>query len=308
VSRVQPLVSIGLPVRNGERTIGRAVRSVLEQDHAHLELVISDNASDDGTEQLCREFARSDARVRYVRQPENIGLIPNFYAVLHQARGTYFKWIGHDDWLAPTYVGRCVEVLDGDPVLILVTTRQGHVGAGGTVESAGYDRGELRSAHPVERFGEMLRVLNESHLQLDPLYGMIRPGPVAALPRPVILHEDQVFAGRLAMAGPFGHIDEVLSYRLPAPFGTRVAIARRLGVPTWQVHVANLLMCQELWTAVGEAQIAPRERRVARAAIVRFFVRRQQITAAHRARKVAGLVSRGPARVLGLTSPARGGR
>ena len=119
-------------------------------------------------------------------------------------RGTYFKWMGDDDWLAPTFVGRCVEVLDDDPSLILVTTCQGHVGTGGDVESASYDRGGLRSTRPLERFEEMLSVLNESHLQLDPLYGMIRPGPVAGLPRPVILHEDQVFAGRLALAGPFG--------------------------------------------------------------------------------------------------------
>ena len=56
MSRTEPLVSIGLPVRNGERTVGRAIRTVLEQDYAHLELVISDNASDDGTEEICREL------------------------------------------------------------------------------------------------------------------------------------------------------------------------------------------------------------------------------------------------------------
>jgi glycosyltransferase involved in cell wall biosynthesis len=298
VTRVEPLVSIGLPVRNGEHTVGRAIRTVLEQDHANLELVISDNASDDGTEEICRELARSDTRVRYIRQPENIGLIPNFYAVLHEARGTYFKWMGHDDWLAPAFVRRCVEVLDDDPSLILVTTRQGHVGAGGEIESASYDRNGLQSADPVERFRDMLRVYNDSLLLLDPLYGMIRPGPVAALPRPVMLYEDQVFAGRLALAGPFGHIDEELSYRLPAPYVTRAAIARRLGVPTWQVHVANLLMCRELWTVVGEAGLAPRERRAARTAIVPFFLRRERMTVAHRARKVAGLVSSLPARVF----------
>jgi glycosyltransferase involved in cell wall biosynthesis len=301
-------VSIGLPVRNGEQTVGRAIRTVLDQDYTHLELVISDNASDDGTEEICRELARSDPRVRYIRQPENIGLIPNFYAVLNEGRGTYFKWMGHDDWLAPTFVRRCVEVLDDDHSLILVTTRQGHVGAGGEVESASYDRGELRSVHPVERFEEMLRLLNESHLQLDPLYGMLRPGPVAGLPRPVILHEDEVFAGRLALFGQFGHIDEVLSYRLPAEYRSRVAIARRLGVPTWQAHVANLLMCRELWTAVGEARLAPPERQAARAAIMSFLVRRELITAAHRARKLAGLVSHGLAGVLAPASAARGGR
>ncbi len=110
----EPLVSIGLPVRNGERYVGEAVRSVLDQQYDRLELVISDNASDDGTEEICRQFARSDPRVRYHRQPQNIGLVPNFNAVLHLARGTYFKWIGDDDWLTPTYVTRCVEVLDDD--------------------------------------------------------------------------------------------------------------------------------------------------------------------------------------------------
>lgn len=308
MSRVEPLVSIGLPVFNGERTVGTAARSVLAQDHAHLELVISDNASDDGTEEICRELAAADERVRYVRQPENIGLLRNFYAVLHEARGTYFKWIGDDDWLTPTYVRRCVEVLDDDPSLILVTTQQGHVGAGGEVSSTGYDRVELRSPRPEERFGEILRVLNERHTQLDPLYGMMRPGPVAALPRPVMINEDQVFAGRLALAGPFGHVDEVLSYRRERPETTRLAICRRLGAPTWHARVANLVTCRELSAAVREAGLDPAARRAAQVAIAGFFVRRQRITAAHRARKLAGIVARGPAQALGPAPAARGGR
>jgi glycosyltransferase involved in cell wall biosynthesis len=307
VSRVEPLVSIGLPVRNGEQTVGRAIRTVLDQDYTHLDVVISDNASDDGTEEICRDLARSDTRVRYIRQPQNIGMIPNFYAVLHQARGSYFKWMGHDDWLAPAFVRRCVEVLDDDRSLILVTTRQGHVGAGGEIESASYGRNGLQSADPVERFQEMLRVYNDSLLLLDPLYAMIRPDRIAGLPRPVMLYEDQVFAGRLALTGPFGHIDEVLSYRLPAPFVTRPGIARRLGVPTWQVHVANLLMCRELWTVVGEAGLPRRERWAARSAIAPFFLRRQQMTIARRARKVAAVVSDIPVRVLAGVSRERAG-
>jgi glycosyltransferase involved in cell wall biosynthesis len=76
-------------------------------------LVISDNASDDGTEEICRQFACSDARVRYHRQPRDIGLVASFNTVLQLAHGPYFKW-GDDDWLTPTYVTRCVEVLDDD--------------------------------------------------------------------------------------------------------------------------------------------------------------------------------------------------
>jgi glycosyltransferase involved in cell wall biosynthesis len=304
----EPLVSIGLPVRNGERYLGEAVRSVLDQEYGRVELVISDNASDDGTNGICRQFARADARVRYLRQPQNIGLVPNFNAVVHAARGTYFKWMGDDDWLTPTYVSRCVEVLADDPALILVTTQQAHVSPGGSVETASYDATRMRSARPVERFAEILRLVTESHLLLDPLYGMMLRASVAQLARPIMLFEDEIFAARLALAGPFGHIDQVLSYRRSKPFPQLSVTARRLGVPPWQAKVATSLQCRELLTAVREGDLSPGERRQARAAVARMYVRRKRVTAAHRGRKLAGLVSHAAARPPGLASTSPKGR
>lgn len=297
-----PLVSIGLPVRNGERCLGEAVQSVLDQEHGRLELVISDNASNDGTEEICRQFAAVDGRVRYHRQPQDIGLVGNFNAVLHLARGTYVKWMGDDDWLTPRYVSRCVEVLDDDAALILVTTQQAHVHPDGAVESADYDGTRMRSDRPVERLTEMLRLLTESHLLLDPLYGMMRRDPVTRLPRPVMLFEDEIFAARLALAGPFGHVREVLSYRRFEPFQRLPATAHRLGVPPWQAKVATTLQCRELLAAVREADLDSGQRREARAAVARMFVRRKRVTATHRSRKLAGVVSHGLARPLGLAS------
>jgi Glycosyl transferase family 2 len=306
VPRRGGLVTIGLPTRNGERALSQAVQSVLDQSYGPLELVISDNASDDGTEEICRQFARADARVRYYRQPRNIGLVGNFEAVLRLARGTYLKWLGDDDWLTPTYVERCVEVLDDDAALILVTTQQAHVDPDGTVETAAFDATRLRSARPVERFAEMLRLLNESHLLLDPLYGLMRRTPVSRLPRPVMVFEDQVFAARLALAGPFGHVHEVLSYRRAHPFPPLTATADKLGVPRWQAKVATALQCRELLRAVREAELSPRDRRLAAAAVAGMFVRRQRVTAIHRGRELARLVARpgtrpGPRRVLGAS-------
>jgi glycosyltransferase involved in cell wall biosynthesis len=298
----EPLVSIGLPIRNGERYLDEAVRSVLAQEYERIELVISDNASDDGTEEICRQFARSDTRVRYRRQPQDIGLVPNFNAVMHLAKGTYLKWMGDDDWLTQSFVTRCVRVLDDDPGLILVTTRQAHVDPDGAVESASYDGSRMRSASPAERFAEMLRLLNESHLLLDPLYGMMRRTQVAGLPRPVMLFEDQIFAARLALAGPFGHLDQVLSYRRSKPFARSAATARRLGVPLWHAKVANTLECRELLAAVRDAELDPAERRQASAAVARMFLRRQHLTATHRSRKLAGLVSHAMTRPSGLAS------
>jgi glycosyltransferase involved in cell wall biosynthesis len=307
-AHAEPLVSIGLPVRNGECYVGQAVQSVLDQEYGRLELVISDNASDDGTEEICRQFAGSDARVRYHRQPQDVGLVANFNTVLHLAGGPYFKWMGDDDWLTPTYVTRCVEALDDDARLILVTTQQGHVGPNGAVDSASYDGTQMRSARPVDRFTEMLHLLTESHLLLDPLYGMMRQAPVARLARPIMLYEDQIFAARLALAGPFGHVGHVLSYRRSKPFTRPAVTARQLGVPPWQALVATTLQCRELLVAVREADLSPDERRQARAAVARMFLRRKRGTATHRSRRMTRLAAHAVARPPGLASTSPKGR
>jgi glycosyltransferase involved in cell wall biosynthesis len=78
------LISVCLPVRNGASRLESVVRSVLTQDHENLELVISDNASVDATEELCRDLAAEDKRIVYVRQPENIGLLNNFQAAMRR--------------------------------------------------------------------------------------------------------------------------------------------------------------------------------------------------------------------------------
>lgn len=93
-----PRVSIGMPVYNGELFIRKAVESVLTQSFGDFELIISDNASTDGTEGICRAYAIADPRIRYYRQPENLGAKNNFSAVLGLAQGDYFSWLAHDDY------------------------------------------------------------------------------------------------------------------------------------------------------------------------------------------------------------------
>jgi hypothetical protein len=137
---------------------------------------------------------------------------------------------------------------------------------------------------------------------MDPLYGMTRRGLVVRLPRPVMLYEDEIFAVRLALAGPFGHIAEVLSYRGSKPFRRLPATARQLGVPGWHANVATTLQCRELLRAVREADLSPAERRQANAAVARMFVRRKCVTATHRGHKLADLISHAVARPLGLAS------
>jgi glycosyltransferase involved in cell wall biosynthesis len=304
----ETLVSIGLPVRNGETTVATAIRSVLSQDHSRLELVISDNASDDGTEEVCRAFAALDSRVRYYRQPQNIGLINNFVQVLDLAQGTYFRWMGDDDWLATNYVSRCLETIENDQALILVTTQQAYIDSDGVVQTLRYDGEGLRSDRPLERITELLRVLNESYLLLDPLYGLMRRARVAEVPRVNMLYEDEVYAIRLALSGAFAYIPEVLSRRGAKPFSSRPELARKIGVPPWHAGAATLLFCRELLRAIAEADMSAGDRRRAKAAVARLYVGRHRQTVVHRARKLAAMAGgrlRGSSRVVG-PYPKRG--
>ncbi len=89
-----PLVSVGLPVYNGGDNIAQTIKSLLAQDYANFELVISDNASTDRTPEVCREYAKKDPRVRYHRNSTNIGAIKNFNHVFKLSSGEYFMWAG----------------------------------------------------------------------------------------------------------------------------------------------------------------------------------------------------------------------
>jgi glycosyltransferase involved in cell wall biosynthesis len=109
-----PQVSIGMPVYNGERYIKDALDSLLAQTFADFELIISDNASTDGTSVICREYAGKDNRIRYIRQPENLGPLNNFQFVLSLAKGVYFMWAACDDRRVPTSLERMTEVLKRD--------------------------------------------------------------------------------------------------------------------------------------------------------------------------------------------------
>lgn len=283
-----PLVSIGLPVRNAGKRVVDVVTSVLAQDHPHLELVISDNASTDDTEEVCRELARSDSRIAYHRQAENIGLLNNFRYAIGAAHGTYFRWIGDDDRLEPTFVSRCLRAFADDPRLILVTTGMAYAGPDGMTHSASYDGTGLGSDNPVVRLTEILRLLNESHLLIDPLYGMVKRAPVAAIPRRNMMREDEVFATKLALAGPWGHVPEILARRGWKREKLR-NIAQRLDVPAWQAHFSSTLLCKELLAWLGQAGLTTDQVRQARAAVYRMYMRRQWRTVSHRSRKLVRL-------------------
>jgi glycosyltransferase involved in cell wall biosynthesis len=107
-----PAVSVGMPVYNGETYLEAAISSVLAQSFDDFELIICDNASTDRTAEICQDYATRDRRIRYFRNPQNLGAAPNYNLAFSHARGRYFKWLAHDDRMTPSYLAKTVRVLD----------------------------------------------------------------------------------------------------------------------------------------------------------------------------------------------------
>lgn len=114
------MVSVGLPVYNGARHVERAIRAVLRQTLTDIELVISDNASTDATDTICRRLADEDQRIRYFRNQTNLGAAANFNKVFRESRAPFFKWLGHDDFLDPKALEKALAVLEGNPEVSIV--------------------------------------------------------------------------------------------------------------------------------------------------------------------------------------------
>lgn len=110
-----PLVSIGLPVFNGQKFIEKVLKTLINQSYKHFELIISDNASTDRTSSICKNYALRDRRIYYLRQKSNIGIINNFNYVLSKAKGKYFMWASDDDYWDDNFITTLKKALDTHP-------------------------------------------------------------------------------------------------------------------------------------------------------------------------------------------------
>lgn len=204
-----PRVSIGLPVRNGGRYLAQAIESVLEQTYRDFELILCDNASTDNTAEICQRYAARDARVRVERSERNVGAAGNFNRALRLARGEYFKWVAHDDLCAPTFIERCVAVLDAAPNVTVAHPRARLIDADGTVIGDHQQRLATHAHNVLDRVAALTR----GH-QCYEIFGLMRSSVLCGLP-PMGDHfgADAILLLRLALVGPFREIPEPLFLR-----------------------------------------------------------------------------------------------
>lgn len=210
-------VSVGMPVFNGERYIREAIDSILSQSFTEFELVISDNGSTDGTPDICKTYAATDTRVRYVRHRRNQGVIQNFNAVFALSNGEYFKWAASDDVCGRDYLMRAVEVLDRDSSVVLVWGKTVGIDENGGRVPMQYEVSDLNSAisvfspDPAVRFRRLLRNI----WWVDgPFYGVIRSSALRATRwvHPPHHSGDQILLAELSLKGRFYEIPDELFF------------------------------------------------------------------------------------------------
>jgi glycosyltransferase involved in cell wall biosynthesis len=205
-----PVVSIGVPVYNGARHLAQALNALLGQTFSNFEIIISDNASTDDTQAICEQFVNADQRIRYLRQPRNIGAPRNWSLIVHEARGQYFKWASANDYCCERFVEKCLEALENDPRVVLSFGRTCLVEEQTGVTTEYAEDVEALDDRPSDRFRRICRSLRLNNAQS----GLIRLDMLrqTGLDR-AYQGGDIVLMAELALRGHFKRIPDVVLFR-----------------------------------------------------------------------------------------------
>jgi glycosyltransferase involved in cell wall biosynthesis len=218
-TKKSPLVSIGLAVYNGERYLEEAITSILAQTYENFELIISDNASTDRTQEICAKFTGKDPRVKYFRNKTNIGGANNHNLAFSYAKGEYFRLAAHDDVLAPELVERCVEILETNPDVVLCHSITILIDEHGRPTRT-ISRNKAQSARSYQRLADLTGFDHDC----EEIYGVMR---TVVLRKTGLLRNytdaDRTLLAEISLYGKFYQVLEPLFYKRVHPeMSTRV--------------------------------------------------------------------------------------
>jgi glycosyltransferase involved in cell wall biosynthesis len=201
-----------MPVYNGEPYIEEAIQSILSQTYGDFELVISDNASTDRTEQICRDYAAHDKRIFYSRNEENLGAAKNYNRVFHLTSGHYFRWFNADDVSAPELHERCIQVMDANPDAALCYGKTAIIDDQSRIIEPYEDNLDLQQERAVDRYLAFFELVGFTNV----IYGLMRTsmvGDTMLFGNGRYPAGDINFMAELTLYGKFIEIPEQLFFR-----------------------------------------------------------------------------------------------
>lgn len=213
---MSPLVSVGMPVYNGDQYLEQALDSLLNQVYDNYQIIIVDNASTDRTFEIAKAYSFRSPKIKYHRNDQNIGAAANFNKAYALSEGDYFMWAAHDDWWAPSYISTCVDELERYPDSVLCYTDQ-LVKDGSREPTASHFRDVATSRMTVSQ-----RYSSVCFRNWGLIYSVIR--------RPVMRDlelfsnyalTEGVLVASLAMKGSFRHVPQLLFLKREGKAWTR---------------------------------------------------------------------------------------
>lgn len=211
-------VTVAMGVRNEVATLRKSIESILSQSFQDFEFLIYDNASSDGTDKICEEFANRDPRIVYHRYETNQGATFSFNEMCHAAQGEYILFAaGHDRW-HPDFLKECLKPFAEDPYVVLsypVTVWVDNKGDEVGVDTRLFDIRPInhRGFHPLLQFNSILWDFNHSHA----VYGLIAMKALKRTrPFRQTIAPDTLFLSELSLIGSFAQVPKPLYYsRVP---------------------------------------------------------------------------------------------
>lgn len=272
----EPLVSIGIPLRNGETYLAETLSTITSQTYENLEIIIVDNDSVDSSIDICQAFALRDRRFRIHRNQRNLGAVRNYNLVAALATGKYFKWVAHDDPMKPTAIERCVEILVERPQVIMAHPRAILIDSSDMIIEHQDDDFQLVSSRPHVR----LRNSFYASEWCFPISGVVRrdvlnkTGLLGNYPA-----ADRVLLGEFAMLGQGSEVSEHLVYRrlnkkrATLTKNTGASLAVQLGLfPQCTTLNARTRQLVEIFKAICRANMSPRDTLLCRIEALRYHL------------------------------------
>ena len=208
------LVSIGMPVYNGAQFICNALDSLLSQNYEEFKLIISDNASTDETQEICQEYAARDERIRYYRNPINMGASWNFNRVFDLSSDEYFMWASCDDYWDSKYIDTCLQTLKTSKNIVL---------AGTICRSIDTDKNQLRfvdkgfstiGLNPYKRFIRYKSIIHSGSHIGGIFYGLYKKDVLSeAMPIRKVIAADHLLLAELSLLGEFITVQKPLFFK-----------------------------------------------------------------------------------------------
>jgi glycosyltransferase involved in cell wall biosynthesis len=246
-----PLVSVVIPVYNGEKFIADAIRSVQAQTYENWDLTIGNNCSTDGTVAIAEEFAARDRRIRVVTYPKFVSVVDSHNNAFNliSPNAKYGKILGADDLLFPTCLEAMVQVAEAHPTVGMVVS---YVLSGNRVLGRNYAFPD--TFVPGREVGRY-RFLKDISLFSGPSQSMIRAD---------VVRERQPFYNPVNYAGDIeaylellqrhdlGFVHQVLTYVRVGPESRTTSYLSR-------IEAAEVARMDEI-TKFGDYYLTPEER------------------------------------------------